>query len=187
MKKAILIILVVVVCGISYFAPKADAESGAPVLVYRIPDISKWSRDHEMDTEIVGPKHFYFSDTDNIDLNIVPIDDDLQKSLASRGTDVFVKEALGAKNMINRMFTVGESELVDFKLQSKAGIQELQMRCKQNIEGLQIQTLEKYFIVKGQALHAELRWQNNSDMEKVKQATKLFSEMTVSLASGAKK
>jgi hypothetical protein len=132
----------------------------------------------------MGPEHYLFGGTPNIDLNIVPMDEDLLKQLSTRGASQFVADTLQGKNKINKMFGVGETKLVDYKLMAAKDLRILQIRSRQTIGIDKIQTVEKYYFYKNTTLHLELRWQDDSDQRKVKQALKEFSQMIVHAPAG---
>jgi hypothetical protein len=155
-----------------------NAESSLPHLTYQLPQAQKWKRFKDFDLDLAGPKQYYFSDTDNIDLNVVPIDDDMLTSLTQRGEKQFVEDIMRGKNAINQMFAVGDSKLIDYKLSTgSAGQKILSLRTEQQIVNETFYVIEKYFIYPKQAVNFQLRFNQSSDQALVKQATALFEQI----------
>lgn len=154
------------------------AESSLPHLTYQLPQAQKWKRFKDFDLDLAGPKQYYFSDTDNIDLNVVPIDDDLLTSLTERGEKQFVQDIMKGKNAINQMFAVGESKLIEYKISNgKSGEKILSLRTEQQIVNENFYVIEKYFIYPKQAVNFQLRFKQSSDQVLVKQAAALFEQI----------
>jgi hypothetical protein len=171
--------------GVLFYQNNAD--STLPQIVYQLPEPSLWKRDTAIGTELAGPEHYYFNQTDNIDLNIVPIEDDLLDSLKTRGAQQFTQDIMSGKNHINTMFGAEDTKLISSELKSFNGAYILELRTEQKIEKLTLSVLEKYFIYKGQAVNFQLRWQNDSDVQNVKKAQLVFNKMTVQARSAASK
>lgn len=153
------------------------AESSLPHLTYQLPQAQKWKRFKDFDLDLAGPKQYYFSETDNIDLNVVPIDDDLLTSLNERGDQQFVKDIMRGKNAINQMFGVGDTVLISYQVVSSADKKVLSLKTQQKIENESFYIIEKYFIYPKQAVNFQLRYKQSSDQNLVKQAAALFEQI----------
>lgn len=155
-----------------------SAESSLPHLTYQLPQAQKWKRFKDFDLDLAGPKQYYFSETDNIDLNVVPIDDDLLTSLNERGEKTFVEDIMRGKNAINQMFAVGDTKLIEYKLTAgQSGEKVLSLKTEQKIENETFYITEKYFIYPKQAVNFQLRFSQSSDQKLVKQASDLFEQI----------
>ena len=155
-----------------------NAESSLPHLTYQLPQAQKWKRFKDFDLDLAGPKQYYFSDTEDIDLNVVPIDDDLLTSLNERGEKQFVEDIMRGKNAINQMFAVGETKLIEYKISNGASGQKiLSLKTEQQIVNEYFYVIEKYFIYPKQAVNFQLRFSQNSDQALAKQAQTLFEQI----------
>lgn len=177
MKKKLFLAAAVFV-AFALLLQNQNAESSLPHLTYQLPQAQKWKRFKDFDLDLAGPKQYYFSETDNIDLNVVPIDDDLLTSLTQRGEKQFVQDIMRGKNAINQMFAVGDSKLIEYKLSTgKAGEKILTLRTEQQIVNETFYVTEKYFIYPKQAVNFQLRFKQSSDQALVKQAAVLFEQI----------
>jgi hypothetical protein len=154
------------------------AESSLPHLTYQLPQAQKWKRFKDFDLDLAGPKQYYFSETDNIDLNVVPIDDDLLTSLTERGEKQFIEDIMRGKNAINQMFGVGETLLISYQVVGAPDKKVLSLKTQQKIENEIFYITEKYFIYPKQAVNFQLRYKQSSDQNLVKQAALLFEQIT---------
>lgn len=178
MKFKIISILSVLIFVISFVEVNAGVNKKAKIQ-YFLPEPQKWSRDYDVQADISGPKHFYFKDSENIDLNVIPIDDDLSASLNTRGVDQFIQDVLEGKNLINDTFGVGRTEVLTYNLKKEKDHQILEISCQQMIEDEKVETLERYYIYPHYAVHAQLRWRNSAGADKIKEAKKLFANFKV--------
>jgi hypothetical protein len=174
-KKYIFSILA---AGLVFLFWQNRAVSSLPQVVLKFPEPALWSRDTEVGTEIVGPEHYYFTGTTDIDLNLVPIEDDLSASLKERGEAQFVKDTMRGKNTVNTMFGADESKLLSHSLKPAAGGQVLEINTSQKIDGVEFLILEKYFVYPKEAVHLALRWPKYFDAQKVTAAKAAFSRVT---------
>lgn len=185
MQKKYLYALLTIVFSFLFYQNKAS--SSLPQIVYQLPEPTLWGRDLEAGAEIVGPEHYYFAGTTNIDLNIVPIEDDLLNSLKTRGEKQIVLDMMHGKNTINAMFAAEDSILISHNSKPIADGQLLELATTQKIGTEQFRILEKYFIFNNESVHLELRWPASADPEKVKLAQKNFASITPqSRGSGSK-
>lgn len=162
---------------------ESRAQSNNPPLQVQLPTPAVWTPDLEddMDPEIEGESHYYFSDTTNIDLEVIRIDDDnLDDSLKQRGPDQFVQDILEGKNIANNAFNASPTVMLNYSLmQDKDGHQILEIHCSQDYEDGKVETLERYYIYDNFAAHAQLRWRLAADPEKVKEAKKQFAALRI--------
>ncbi len=162
---------------------ESRAQSNNPPLQVQLPTPASWRPDleDEMDPEIEGESHFYFSDTTNIDLEVIRIDDNtLDDSLKQRGPDQFVQDILEGKNIANNAFDAAKTELLNYTLlQGQDGHQILELHCAQEYEDGKVETLERFYIYDNFAAHAQLRWRLAADPAKVKEALKQFAALRI--------
>lgn len=177
MRKKLILAILTVFSSILFFQNRANSD--LPVISYQLPEPALWKRDEEIGTEIIGPEHYYFEQTEDIDLNIVPIDDDLAESLKTRGQEQFIKDIMNGKNAINGMFGIEPVQLVSSELKTENGAQVLYLNTTQRIENDQFEILEKYFIYKGQAVNFQLRWPQTANAEQIKKAQKIFGQISL--------
>lgn len=168
----------VLTAGLIFLFYQNQAVSSLPQVVLQLPEPALWQRDLSVGTDIVGPEHYYFNGTTDIDLNYVPIEDDLSVSLKERGEAQFVKDTMRGKNLINSMFGADSTRLLSHTLKTLPGGQLLEINTAQKIDGEEFLILERYFIFPNEAVHLELRWAKSASAEKVLLAQKAFSRVT---------
>ena len=175
--RNIFILTALVFLGVVFY--QTQATSSLPQIVYQLPQPKLWQRDLEIAEEIewVGPEHFYFAGTDNIDLNVMPIDDDLYKSFLERGEKQFIKDTMRGKNLIDGMFGVEPAQLVKHTSQKLNDAIILEINTTQRLPDGQYEILEKYFIYPGQAINFQLRWPQTADGKKVLEAQNAFAQL----------
>lgn len=159
----------------------ADAQAPAEPLFYKLANPKLWSLDLEIaaELEIDGPEHFQFSESEDIDLNFVPIDDDLLASFKERGEAQFVKDIMSGKNRINAMFAVADSFLVSKEISDlDGGGKLLTLRLRQVIDD-EFFTVEKWFIYPKTALQVSFRHSVKADRELVTKAEAEFNKIQV--------
>lgn len=155
------------------------AQSTLPALSYQLPSPASWQRDLDVEVDMIGPEHYYFEKNEDIDLNIVPIEDDLAESLRTRGLEQFLQDILLGKNMINRIFDVDDVVLLSHELTQQNGAQVLRIRTTQRVEEEQLQIEEKYFIYPGQAVNFQLRWSQNANADQLRRAQQAFEQISM--------
>lgn len=178
MRKVFFISGFFIFCGVLFFQNRAS--SSIPALRYQVPEAAQWSRDKDLQTELIGPEHYYFGKTENIDLNIIPIEDDLLSSLNTRGAEQFVSDIMHGKNSINTMFGADESKLVSKNLSMVGEARVLEIKTTQAIETKNFTILEKYYIYQNQAVNFQLRWSEDADPKELKTAQALFAKISTS-------
>lgn len=193
MKKKVLASVVLMFLMTSVFVFSDTAQSVLPQLSYKIPEPKLWLKHNDPEISLVGPAHYYFNQTEDIDLNIVPIDDDLLTSLNERGEKNFIDDIMRGKNQINQMFAAQPSKLVSYKVTNISAsdratasevVQQaggegklLELRLTQVLGDEEHNILERFFIYPKQAINFQLRSKKSSDPNKVKQAEKLFVQI----------
>ncbi|MGZ3725163.1 MAG: hypothetical protein ACXWQQ_05155 [Pseudobdellovibrio sp.] len=184
MKIKIISIVTLLIFMASFIEARSTSKAQ---IQYFLPDAKKWSRDTDVVADISGPKHFYFLDTENIDLNVVPIDDDLASSIRSRGVDQFVKDILTGKNYIDAVFGVNKTEILSYNLVKEKGRQILEINSRQLLSEGMVESTEKYYIYPGRTIQTQLNWKKAADPAQVKEARKLFADFRVESLAGPEK
>ncbi len=166
---------------------QANTNKNQSQIQYFLPEVKKWSRDLEVDADISGPKHFYFSETEDIDLNVVPVDDDIATSLNSRGADQFIEDILSGKNYVNDMLGAGKIEVLSYNLTKAKDHQILEINSRQLLSDGMTESVERFYIYPSRSIHTQLNWRKSSDPKKVKEAKSLFAQFKVQSLAGPSK
>lgn len=152
------------VIGFVFLQLGAHGAVPAPELVSSAGNSASWLRDVEVSPVSTGAEHYTWKTDPSIDLNVMPVHDDLLASFKKSGVDEFVKDLLVGKNYANHLFGVGETELIQKSVQQSGGLEILTLQLRQKIADDQtIETKEKYFIAEGRAFQIGLRWEKGSD------------------------
>ncbi len=178
-------VLFVVICGFILSAVRLTAAPtlrpviGIMQLRPALPD--QWKHDDDAVMEGIDADHFVFAENEKIDLNVIRQDDSLWTELESKGQAELVTGILEGQNTVNQMFEVGETNLLDQKLETKERFKILTLHSKQELPAGAVERIEKYYIANGQTLHAELRWYQSEDSKLVARARDDFekSELVV--------
>ena len=141
----------------------------------------QWKHDDDAVLENVDADHFVFNENDKIDLNVVRQEDTLWIEFEAKGQAEIVRGILEGQNFANKMFNVGETNLLDQKLESKERFKILTLHSKQELPDGTVERIEKFYIANGQTLHVELRWYQSENSKLVAQARDSFenSELVV--------
>lgn len=155
------------------------AQSTLPLISYQLANPTLWHRDLTVDVDMEGAENYDFEKSEEIDLNILPVDADLAESLRTRGLDQFLEDVLLGKNMINRIFGIDDVILVSHSLTNENGAQILRLKTKQVIDLEQFLIDEKYIIYQGQALNLQLRWSETVNQDQLRRAQQSFEQIAI--------
>ena len=145
-------------------------------------DAGLWEADAEVDDEGFDHDYFVFASEAKIDLNLSRMDEDLSNDLNSKGKDALVADIVKGQNVVNDIFGVGETKVLDSRLERESDVSILTLRTKQQLPDGEYERIAKYYIAKGQYLQAELRWKTDVDSSAVKKAKKSFENGKMSYA-----
>lgn len=152
------------------------------VMHYKPADADLWLDDSEIDDEGFDHDHMSWADELKIDLNLSRADEDLATDLNTKGKDTLVAEIVKGQNIINDLFGVGETKVLDSHLEREADVSVLTLHTKQTLPDGDYERVAKYYIAMGQYLQAELRWKTDADSSAVKKARKSFENGKLSYA-----
>jgi hypothetical protein len=161
------------------------APSSRPLIAmmqYQPADSDLWDADAEVDDEGFDHDYYKFAAEPKVDLNISRMDEDLATELNSKGKDALIADILKGQNIINNLFGVGETVVLDSKLDRDSDVSVLTLHTKQQLPDGEYERVAKYYISMGQYLQAELRWKTDVDSSTVKKARKSFESGKMSLA-----
>jgi len=161
-------------------APSSRAIS--EVMEFKLANSDQWVEENEVDDEKSDHDHYLFADDDTIDLNLLREDSDWSKDLSAKGKDAFVADIVKGQNIINNLFSVGETIVLDSKLDRERDVSVLTLHTKQHLPDGDYERVAKYYLAMGQTLQAELRWKSSADASAVKKARKSFEDGTWKLA-----
>ena len=153
------------------------APSSTPLVAmmqYQPADVDLWQADAEVDDEGFDHDYFVFAAEPKVDLNISRMDEDLSTDLNAKGKDALIADIVKGQNIINDIFSVGETKVLDSHLERGVDVSVLTLHTKQQLPDGEYERIAKYYIAMGQYLQAELRWKTDVDSAVVKKARVSF-------------
>ena len=184
MKKFALGLLVFT---LSIFILQARGAAKSPLYFNVKADHENWRADWENEFTLGGLEHFYFSKNEDIDLNILPIEDSLSDSLKKRGESLFFDDLIRGKSVANTLFGLEAPVVIEKSVENKASLQIVNLRSTYKVSDEQFESIERYFLSQGPAVHLELRWKVGTDAARVKEAERLFLAFAPALETEASK
>ena len=159
--------------GVLFTVRLIAAPSSRPVIAimqFHPANDDHWTDEPENTLPDVDHDHLVFNDDKTIDINLFRDDSDLAVELNSKGKDELVAQIMRGENAMNTLFGVGETKVLDTRLEPSADVSILSVHSKQELPDGTYERLEKYFIGSGQTLHAEIRWKVDADKASIKKA-----------------
>jgi hypothetical protein len=180
-KLAFVLLISIFTVGLT--AHLVAAPSGRPIIAvmeFHPAHLEKWVEDNEVD--LGEGDHFIYRDDHSIDLGMIREDKDLAMELNSKGKDELIQQIVHGQNVVNTIFSVGETKVIDSTLEKNPNVSVLTLHSKQELPDGNFERIEKFYIGSGQTLHAELRWKIGVDSKALKQARADFADGKFSLA-----
>lgn len=165
-----LLILLLSISFTIFYSFDSLAENKNTIIKFEKPDSNLWKIENDEDNKDLGPEHYTFKKNEKIELNIVPITDDLFSQIKSKGKKQFIKDTMEGKNLINNLFGVGKSKIISTKWIDSNDKEILELCVQQKIEKDTIESFEKYFIFPSKALHIEIRYSKDIDNKQIEEA-----------------
>lgn len=148
---------------------------------YELNSQQKWKRDVTTEAPAAGNEHFVLTTDESIDLLFSFNDEDFFALIDKEGAQKLATQILTGKNVVQKFVSDESVQMKAVKISHSAERKILSFETDYKFGEVQYHSIEKYFIYKGKALHAVLRWNEKSNSAQLKSAKSDFEKMTVKI------
>lgn len=157
------------------------AEEGVHIS-YELNSQQKWKHDFTTEAPAAGNEHFVLITDESIDLLFSFNDEDFFTLIEKEGVQKLTVQILSGKNAVQKFVSDEPVSIKNIKISHSKERKILSFEADYKFGEVQYHSIEKYFIYKGQALHAVLRWNEKSSDAQLKSAKVDFEKMIVKSA-----
>jgi hypothetical protein len=155
------------------------AYAKSSTITYTLNSKEKWKRDVTTEPFEDGNERFTLAGDDTIDLLFTFDNADHFNMIKAEGFNLFFQKVMKGKNLIHGMISDEDIQDSNLKTADQGDRKVVSFETKYKYGEVKYSSIERYYIYENQAFQAILRWNEKSDLKKVKALQADFDALVV--------
>lgn len=157
----------------------SDVSAKTSEITYVFKSTEKWKRDLTTESLAPGDEHYTLEGDDTIDILFSFDQQNHFQTIKTSGATVFFQQIMKGKNLIHNLVSDEPIKALKVKASDQGERQVISFETDYKFGDVKYNSIEKYFVYENQSLVAVLRWNQKSDLQKLKAIQSDFEKIVV--------